>query len=87
MFLISIPNSCSDRELEKWVKSHGFESRSVRTVRDLVVGTPLAFGYVELRDETQMREAITVLDGKKIRGQTVSVRELQLPKPTKARRR
>ena len=75
LFLINIPYNCSDRELQDWVESSGIQTRSVRIVRDLVAGVSPAFGYVELRDSSEIWDAIAVLNGKKIRNQTVIVKE------------
>jgi RNA recognition motif-containing protein len=78
LFFVNIPYNCSDRELQEWVESRGFETRSIRIVRDLVAGVSPAFGYVELQDDTQTREAVNVLNGKKMRNQTILVKEAQV---------
>jgi len=36
-----------------------------------------AFGYVELQDSSQVQEAISVLNGKRLRNQTILVKEAQ----------
>ncbi len=77
LFFVNIPYNCSDRELQEWVESRGIETRSIRIVRDLVAGVSPAFGYVELRDDTRIQEAISVLNGKKLRNQTILVKEAQ----------
>ena len=78
LFFVNIPYNCSDRELQEWVESRGFETLSIRIVRDLVAGVSPAFGYVELRDDTQTHEAINILNGKKMRNQTILVKEAQV---------
>src|SRR5438132_7187330 len=78
LFFVNIPYNCSDRELQEWVESRGFETRAIRIVRDLVAGVSPAFGYVELQDDTQIQEAIGVLNGKKMRNQTILVKEAQV---------
>jgi RNA recognition motif-containing protein len=78
LFFVNIPYNCSDRELQEWVESRGFETRSIRIVRDLVAGVSPAFGYVEIRDDTQTHEAIAILNGKKMRNQTILVKEAQV---------
>src|SRR5215469_13287915 len=75
LFFINIPYNCSDRELQEWVESRGIATRSIRIVRDLVAGVSPAFGYVELKDDTQIKEAVTTLNGKKMRTQTIVVKE------------
>ena len=78
LFFVNIPYNCSDRELQEWVESRGFETRSIRIVRDLVAGVSPAFGYVELDDDSQIREAIATLNGKRMRNQTILVKEAQV---------
>ena len=77
LFFVNIPYNCSDRELQEWVESRGIETRSIRIIRDLVAGVSPAFGYVELKDDSVIKEAITVLNGKKMRNQTILVKEAQ----------
>ena len=79
LFFINIPYNCSDRELQEWVESRGIQTRSIRIVRDLVAGVSPAFGYVELRDDSQIKEAISILNGKKMRMQTILVKEAPTP--------
>jgi len=78
LFLVNIPYNCSDRELQEWVESRGIKTRSIRIVRDLVAGVSPAFGYVELYDDSQIQDAITVLNGKRMRNQTILVKEAQV---------
>ena len=78
LFFVNIPYNCSDRELQEWVESRGIETRSIRIVRDLVAGVSPAFGYVELKDDTRTQEAISVLNGKRMRNQTILVKEAQV---------
>jgi len=77
LFFINIPYNCSDRELQEWVESRGIETLSIRIVRDLVSGVSPAFGYVELKDPTIIQEAVVTLNGKKMRNQTIFVKEAQ----------
>jgi len=79
LFFVNIPYNCSDREVQDWVESRGVETRSIRIIRDLVSGVSPAFGYVELKDETTIKEAISILNGKKMRSHTISVKEVQTP--------
>jgi RNA recognition motif-containing protein len=78
LFFVNIPYNCSDRELQEWVESRGIETRSIRIVRDLVAGVSPAFGYVELKDDGRIQEAISVLNGKRMRSQTILVKEAQV---------
>ena len=77
LLFINIPYNCSDNELQEWVESRGIETESIRIVRDLVAGVSPAFGYVELKDPSLVRDAVAVLNCRKMRNQTVSVKEVQ----------
>ena len=77
LFFVNIPYNCSDRELQDWVESRGIQTRSIRIVRDLVAGVSPAFGYVELKDVSSVREAVDTLNGKRMRNQVVTVKEAQ----------
>ena len=87
LFFINIPYNCSDRELQEWVESRGIETRSIRIVRDLVSGVSPAFGYVELKDSSLIQEPVNTLNGKKLRSQTIFVKEAQSMSATYAERR
>ena len=87
LFFVNIPYNCSDRELQDWVESRGVETRSIRIVRDLVAGVSPAFGYVELKDASLTKEAIYTLNGKKMRNQTILVKEAQTMTAYAAERR
>ena len=78
LFFVNIPYNCTDRELQDWVESRGIETRSIRIVRDLVAGVSPAFGYVELEDDSRVQEAINTLNGKRMRNQTILVKEAQV---------
>jgi RNA recognition motif-containing protein len=78
LFFVNIPYNCSDHELQEWVESRGIATRSIRIVRDLVAGVSPAFGYVELKDDSQIHEAISILNGKRLRNQTILVKEAQV---------
>ena len=77
LFFVNIPYNCSDREFRQWVESRGIETRSIQIIRDLVAGVSPAFGYVELKDASLTKEAIMTLNGKKMRNQTIHVKEAQ----------
>jgi len=77
LFLINLPNNASDREIREWIESRGIGTKSIRVVRNLLAGVSAAFGHVELKDSIELHEAISVLDGKKMRNQTILAREVR----------
>ena len=74
LFFTNIPYDCSDNELRQWIESRGIRTQSIRIIRDLVAGVSPAFGYVELDNDEILDEAISRLNGKKIRSNTVLVK-------------
>jgi RNA recognition motif-containing protein len=76
LLLINLPYNASDREIRHWLESRDIRIKSIRIVRDEVTGTSPAFGHVELRGSIELQEAIVILNGKKLRNQTVEARKL-----------
>ena len=73
LFFTNIPYNCSDHELREWIESRGIQAESVHIIRDLVSGGSPAFAYAALKDHTQVGEAVSVLNGKKMRMNTITV--------------
>jgi RNA recognition motif-containing protein len=78
LFFRNIPYNCSNRELRDWIESREIPVISVRIVHDLVAGVSPAFAYAALKNPTQLDEALTLLNGKKLRNQIVEVRQAQI---------
>ena len=74
LFFANIPYNCSDREFKDWIESRGIETTSIRVIRDLVSQVSPAFGYAVLKDHTLVAEAASILNGKKLRNQIVTVK-------------
>ena len=81
LFFMNLPYNCSDRELKEWIDSRGIKTESIRIIRDLVAGVSPAFGYAALTDDAQMDEAVTTLNGKKMRNQTLTVKQASAARP------
>jgi RNA recognition motif-containing protein len=76
LLLINLPYNASDREIRQWLESRDIRIKSIRIVRDQVTGTSPAFGHVELKGNIELPEAIVILNGKKLRNQTIQARTL-----------
>jgi hypothetical protein len=61
--------------LQAWVEAHGIETLSIRIVHDRVAGVSPAFGHVELKNEGAVGKAVAMLNGNKMRNQTVFVKQ------------
>ena len=75
LLLANLPYNASDHEIREWIESRGIETKSIRVVRDLVSGVSPAFGRVELKGSIELKEAIGILDRKRMRNQTVFAKE------------
>jgi RNA recognition motif-containing protein len=76
LLLVNLPYNASDREIREWIESRGIGTKSIRIVRDQVTGVSPAFGHVELKSNIDLNEAISILDGKRMRNQTVLAKEV-----------
>jgi len=75
LLLVNLPYNASDREVREWIESRGIGTKSIRVVRDLVPGASPSFGHVELKGISELKEAISILDGKRMRNQTIRARK------------
>jgi RNA recognition motif-containing protein len=75
LFFTNIPYNCTDRELRDWIEARGIEAESIRIIRDMVSGASPAFAYAALKDYTQLEKAVSILNGKKMRTNTIVVKE------------
>ena len=71
LLLTNLPYNVTDREVREWVESRGIGTKSIRVVRDYVTGASPSFGQVELKSRTALKDAIFILDGKRMRSQTI----------------
>ena len=83
LLLVNLPHNASDREIREWIESRGIGTKSIRIVRDLVAGVSPTFGHVELKGDVELKEAISILDGKRMRNQTVLAKEVAAPPLTR----
>ena len=74
LLLINLPYNASDREIRDWLESRDIRVKSLHIVRDEVTRTSPAFGHVALKDGIELEEAIVILNGKKLRNQTIEAK-------------
>src|SRR5262245_17178704 len=75
IFMSNIPCDCHEVELRQWVESHGFKVESIRVIQDSVTGASPSFGYISLHEEPQKTDAVQALNGQKLRGRILQVKE------------
>lgn len=69
LLLVNLPHNASSRELHVWVESRGIDTNSIRMTPNVLAG--MCTAVVELKDGTDIHEAISVLNGKKMRTRIV----------------
>ena len=77
IFLTNLPHDCSDHDLKDWVEARGIGVKSTRIILDLETGAAPAFGYVEIEDSTLIKAGVAVLNGRKLRNNTVIAKPVQ----------
>jgi len=78
VFLSNLPHNCSDRELRDWVESRGIITVNTRIILDLETGVGPAFAYVEIQDESMVKSAAAILNGRKLRNYIVTAKPVQV---------
>ena len=76
LFFTNVPYNCSDSELKEWIEARGIDAAAIRIIRDLVSGVSPAFAYASLKDEGQIDSAVSVLNGKRMRNQIITVSQV-----------
>ena len=70
----------TENELNDLFSQHG-EVREVSLVTDRETGRPRGFGFVEMANDSEAREAITALDGQEFGGRALKVNEARPKEP------
>ena len=79
LFVGNIPFTAGDGDLQEWVESQGFPVESAQIIRDRATGVPRGFGFVLLREESKVKEAIRLLNGQAMGGRPLTVNEAVPP--------
>jgi RNA recognition motif-containing protein len=79
LFVGNIPFTAADADLQEWVESQGFPVESAEIIRDRTTGIPRGFGFVLLREESKVRDAIRLLNGQSMGGRPLTVNEAAPP--------
>lgn len=72
IFVGNLPFRMSACEIERLFSAYGIIS-SVRVILDRHTGRSRGFGFVDMPDYHQAREAISILNGYEIQGRPISV--------------
>jgi RNA recognition motif-containing protein len=75
LFIGNIPHNSSESELQQWIEAAGFSVERAEIMRDGSTGQPRGFGFVLLKEEWRIKDAIIALNGQKMRGRSLTVNE------------
>jgi RNA recognition motif-containing protein len=73
LFISNIPTQFSETQLEEWLERQGFRTRHVQIVRDSHTGESRGFGFVELRHDWEIEDAIRRLNQKSVGNKRIVV--------------
>jgi len=76
IFVGSLPFSLEEAELMHYFKEYG-EVTSVKIITDKFTGRSKGFGFVEMPDDEEAKQAIEGLNGKEMKGRTVVVNKAE----------
>ncbi len=74
LFVAGIPNDFDDTDFREMFELYGTVS-SAKIVLDRATGRKKGFGFVEMEDSEEARQAMHILDGTHIRGKALAVKE------------
>lgn len=74
IFVGNVPRNASEEDLREVFEAFG-EIASVVIIKDKFSGESKGFGFIEMPDKTQAQAAIAGLNGKELKGRTLTVNE------------
>ena len=79
LFVAGIPNDMDDIDLKEMFELYG-DIKSAKVIMDKATGKSKGFGFVEMRDDTEAKQVIQLLNGVKMKGnKKLSVMEAVAP--------
>jgi RNA recognition motif-containing protein len=73
IFVGNLSFSISESALEMFIREFGIEVEEIRIIRDRYTGRSRGFGFVELRENQDLDEAISQLHGRSLEGRDLRV--------------
>src|SRR5215471_134500 len=75
LYIGNLPHGATEVELQTWLEEKGFRVESVQIIRDLETGGSRGFGFAELPEVVQAKEAVDALNGERMEGHDLRVSE------------
>lgn len=79
IYVGNLPREATEADLQEAFQAFG-QVASVTIIKDKFSGEPRGFGFVEMPSKAEAQSAIAGLDGKELKGQTLTVNEAR-PRP------
>jgi len=79
IYIGNLPREATEEELREAFKTFG-QVASVTIIRDKFSGESRGFGFVEMPSKTEAQSAIAGMNGKELKGRTLTVNEAR-PRP------
>jgi len=73
LFVGNIPHACGEAELQHWFEEQGHSVTFAQVIRDRVTGHSRGFGFVELRDASDLQSTVERLNGQRLSGRVLTV--------------
>jgi cold-inducible RNA-binding protein len=79
LFVGNLSFKVTDADLQNWFESNGYAVESAQVVSDHKTGRSRGIGFVMLKRNDQLKDAIDKLNGQSFSGRTVNVEEAKSP--------
>ncbi len=76
LFVASVPYDFDDVDLKEMFELYG-EVNSAKVVLDRETGKSRGFGFVDMPDDSEAKQAIETLDGASIKGKKMAVKQAE----------
>lgn len=86
IYVGNIPFTTTETELEQLFAQHG-DVASVNIIKDKETGRSKGFGFVEMNEDSQGKEAVKELDGFELNGRNLKINEARPREERPPRRR
>ena len=83
LFVGNLSFETTGADLQKWFEANGFDVESVEVPTDHTTGRSRGIGFVVLKRNGQLKDAIDRLNGQTVNGRTVKVEEAKSPASNK----
>jgi RNA recognition motif-containing protein len=79
LFVGNLSFKVTDADLQSWIESNGYPVESAEVMTDHKTGRSRGIGFVVLKRNDQLKDAIAKLNGQSFSDRTVTVEEAKAP--------